>query len=139
MKLHSLLYYRYLFRQTLLMAIVLVLLIGIINIVVFSFQNFNLQNYWVFGAIMSIWLFPLINLILVMIYFFKFIKFKKPFKNDLLYLRLKNANIRSAIVKSGTRIKIWLPKSNQVQIFIDAIKPEITKQKKLIAIEKGQY
>lgn len=88
---------------------------------------------------MTIWVFPLLALILTIVYFFKFINLKKHFKTDQLYLMLTNQKIRQAIVKSQSRIKIWLPKPNQAQLFIEAIKPEVEKQKKLLAIKKGQY
>ena len=139
MKLNSLLYYRYLFRQTLLMFVVLICLIGIINIIIFASQNFDLKSIWIFATAMTIWIFPLLALILTIVYFFKFINLKKHFKTDQLYLMLTNQKIRQAIVKSQSRIKIWLPKPNQAQLFIEAIKPEVEKQKKLLAIKKGQY
>ncbi|MBD5423258.1 MAG: hypothetical protein HDR43_02060 [Mycoplasma sp.] len=86
-----------------------------------------------------IWLLPLYSITISIIWFFKFKSSKSKLQNLDLYNRITNQAIRDKILKSHARIKYLLIKKNQEQDFFKAIESEIEKQKKLLAIKKGQY
>lgn len=139
MKINSVLYYRYLFRQATILFVVSFVLIGSINIILFFTNDFSPKNTWVFITGISIWLFPLYLFIITLVFLYKFISYKKQLKDLELYFMITNANVRYRIVKSNLRLGIVIPKKNQANLFSETIQVEIDKQKKLLSIKKGEF
>lgn len=139
MKINSVLYYRYLFRQATILFVVSFVLIGSINIILFFTNDFSPKNTWVFITGISIWLFPLYLFIITLVFLYKFISYKKQLKDLELYFMITNANVRYRIVKSNLRLGIAIPKKNQANLFSETIQVEIDKQKKLLSIKKGEF
>ena len=137
MKIQTILYYRYLMRQTMVLFFAY-LLIALTICLIFLFVN-PLGKMWSIIVSSIIWLLPLYTFIVLAIWLYKFIKYKKQVKNIELYERIKNAAIREKVLKSGKRIKFINPKPNQEKEFFQIIEPEIQKQKKLLEIQKGEF
>ncbi len=134
MKIQTVLYYRYLLRQA---SIVLLVSIVLSLIVCLVFTLSTLLSSMTSIIVASvIWVLPLYNLVVVLIWFIKFKSTKSKMQNIELYERITNSAIRERVLKSGKRIKYLIPRSGQELDFFNAIKPEIDKQKELLKIDK---
>ncbi len=137
MKIQTILYYRYLFRQTFVM-LISTLIIALVICLVFTL--YPILGYVETIIISSlIWILPAYSLIIELIWFFKYIISKRQLKDLELFLMIKNDRIRKLVLRSGKKIKYLIPIQNQDKDFFEAIKSEIEKQKKLLAIKKGEY
>lgn len=138
MNLTSVLYYRYLARQALLMFGVACVLITIINLAVFGSQNFDLHNRWLVITGFSAWIFPGLFLVATLVYWLRFCRLKTTLVDHRihqLYRHLRNRTVRTAVVQAQIRIRLVGPQTNQMQQFAQAIQPLITKYKTLIALQ----
>ena len=134
MKIQTVLYYRYLLRQA---SIVLLVSIVLSLIVCLVFTLSTLLSSMTSIIVASvIWVLPLYNLVVVLIWFIKFKSTKSKMQNIELYERITNSAIRERVLKSGKRIKYLIPRSGQELDFFNAIKPEIDKQRELLKIDK---
>lgn len=87
----------------------------------------------------AIWLLPLYTIVVFLIWVYKFKKTKSKLKTNELYQRITNQAVRDCVVKSKSRIKCLFISKNQEKEFFQIIEKEIEKQKKLLAIQKGEY
>lgn len=138
MKTQTVLYYRYLMKQSLIVSVVSFVL-SLIICLVFLFVNtfsFVVAKYLVAGLI---WLLPIYTFSFSLTWFIKYKKTKEKMNEPELLNWIKDANVRDRVLKSGVRIKYLIPKKDQEKKFFDAIQPEIEKQRKLFLISKGEY
>lgn len=138
MKIKSVLYYRYFFRQSLVLFFVVLILVLSVNLVVFFVRNLN-KNLLIEIMTWLLWIFPFYLLILSAFFFINFLKCKKEIKDLEFYAMFTNASIRNRIIKSGLKLNILFPKKNQEKLFFEVIQLEIDKQKKLLSIKKGTF
>lgn len=138
MQLQSLLYYRYLWRQALVLLFVSFFIALAISLV-FIFVDIFGQKIIQYIIASLIWILPVYNLIFFSMWFIKFKQIKKDYQNQELLAMFKNDVIRRFVVNSSARIKFSFPPKKQFDDFVKIIMPEIEKQKKLLAIKKGEY
>lgn len=137
MKVQTILYYRYLLRQTIMMVIITLLIAVIISFITF-FSPSIFQEKIRLIIVTAIWVLPFYTITILLIWTFKFLQSKKQLKNLQLYSRITNQAVRESVVKSKTRIKCLFISKNQEQQFFNIISREIEKQKQLLNLQKGQ-
>lgn len=133
-KIQTVLYYRYLTRQTLLIFCFSLFISILISLLIIFTKQFSKEISIILWVI--IWLFPIYVFTFFIIWFLKFKTSKKKLKNLLLFNKITNSAIRDKIVKSGFKIKCLIFKSDQDKNFFNAINPEIEKQKKILKIQE---
>ena len=130
MQVQTVLYYRYLLRQT-----IIVLAFSLIISLIISLLLFLLRTDLVFHIVGGlVWILPLGFIIQALVYGVKYKIYFKQLQNKELFKRITNKAVRTNILKSSIQIKIFFPKKNQHQEFFKAIKLEIEKQKKVLNI-----
>lgn len=133
-KIQTVLYYRYLMRQTLLIFCFSIFISVLISLLIFFTKQFSKQISIILWVV--IWLFPIYVLGFLIMWFIKFKINKKQLKNLSLFNKITNSAIREKVVKSGFKIKCLIFKSDQDKNFFNAINPEIEKQKKILKIQE---
>lgn len=137
MKIQTILYYRYLLRQTIIMIITTLLIASVISFITLLTPIVSQEKIRFILAI-CIWILPLYTIVVFLIWCYKFHQSKKRLKDKELYSRITNQAVRENIVKSKTKIKCIFISKNQEQDFFKTIEKEIIKQKKLLALQKGK-
>lgn len=137
MKVQTILYYRYLLRQTITMVITTLLIAATISFITL-FSPIGLQEKIRLIITITIWVLPLYTITILLIWTFKFLQSKKQLKNLQLYSKITNQAVRESVVKSKTRIKCLFISKNQEQQFFNIISHEIEKQRQLLNLQKGQ-
>lgn len=136
MNVKTVLYYRYLMRQSFIVNIVLILILSTITfLLLFTPVLDKLISIIVIGII---WIFALYGISMSFVWLYKFLNSKKSLKNLELYNHITNAAVRNKIVKSQIRIKCLFVNQAQAKMFFDTIESEIEKQKKLISLKKHE-
>ncbi len=133
MNVKTVLYYRYLMRQSFIINIVLILILSTITfLLLFPPKLDKITSTMV---ISSIWVFAIYSCCVCCVWLYKFIKCKKSLKNLDLYNNITNAAIRNKVVQSQIKIKCLFTTKTQAQTFFEAIESEINKQKKLMCLK----
>ncbi|MBR3347895.1 MAG: hypothetical protein IKG36_00575 [Mycoplasmataceae bacterium] len=133
-KIQTVLYYRYLMRQTLLVFCFSIFISVLISLLIVFTKQFSKEISIILWVV--IWLFPIYVLVFLIMWFIKFKTNKKQLKNLSLFNKITNSAIREKVVKSGFKIKCLIFKSDQDKNFFNAINPEIEKQKKILKIQE---
>lgn len=133
MNVKTVLYYRYLMRQSFIINIVLILILSTITFVLLFPPK--LDKITSIIVISSIWVFAIYSCCVCCVWLYKFIKCKKSLKNLDLYNNITNAAIRNKVVQSQIKIKCLFTTKTQAQTFFEAIESEINKQKKLMCLK----
>ena len=136
MNVKTVLYYRYLMRQSFIVNIVLILILSTITFLLFFTPILDRLTSIIIVSI--VWVFALYGLCVSFVWLYKFIKCKKSLKNLDLYNHITNAAIRNKVVQSRIKIKCLFTTQTQAQNFFNTIEPEIEKQKKLISLKKHE-
>lgn len=137
MKIQTTLYYRYLMRQTMIMNVATLLIASVISFVCLFSHFLDRKTSIIVSSV--IWLLPIYSISVFFVWMFKFLKSKSELKELELYKRISNTAIRERVVKSNIKIKYLITSKSQDKNFFEVIAPEIEKQKKLLAIQKGKY
>ncbi len=133
MNVKTVLYYRYLMRQSFIINIVLILILSTITFVLLFPPKLDKITSTI--VISSIWVFAIYSCCVCCVWLYKFIKCKKSLKNFDLYNNITNAAIRNKVVQSQIKIKCLFTTKTQAQTFFEAIESEINKQKKLMCLK----
>ncbi len=133
MNVKTVLYYRYLMRQSFIINIVLILILSTITFVLLFPPKLDKITSTI--VISSIWVFAIYSCCVCCVWLYKFIKCKKSLKNLDLYNNITNAAIRNKVVQSQIKIKCLFTTKTQAQTFFEAIESEINKQKKLMCLK----
>lgn len=133
MNVKTVLYYRYLMRQSFIINIVLILILSTITFVLLFPPKLDKITSTI--VISSIWVFAIYICCVCCVWLYKFIKCKKSLKNLDLYNNITNAAIRNKVVQSQIKIKCLFTTKTQAQTFFEAIESEIKKQKKLMCLK----
>ncbi len=133
MNVKTVLYYRYLMRQSFIINIVLILILSTITFVLLFPPKLDKITSSI--VISSIWVFAIYSCCVCCVWLCKFIKCKKSLKNLDLYNNITNAAIRNKVVQSQIKIKCLFTTKTQAQTFFEAIESEINKQKKLMCLK----
>ncbi len=133
MNVKTVLYYRYLMRQSFIINIVLILILSTITFVLLFPPKLDKITSTI--VISSIWVFAIYSCCVCCVWLYKFIKCKKSLKNLDLYNNITNAAIRNKVVQSQIKIKCLFATKTQAQTFFEAIESEINKQKKLMCLK----
>ncbi len=133
MNVKTVLYYRYLMRQSFIINIVLILILSTITFVLLFPPKLDKITSTI--VISSIWVFAIYSCCVCCVWLYKFIKCKKSLKNLDLYNNITNAAIRNKVVQSQIKIKCLFTTKTQAQTFFEAIESEIKKQKKLMCLK----
>lgn len=133
MNVKTVLYYRYLMRQSFIINIVLILILSTITFVLLFPPKLDKITSTI--VISSIWFFAIYSCCVCCVWLYKFIKCKKSLKNLDLYNNITNAAIRNKVVQSQIKIKCLFTTKTQAQTFFEAIESEIKKQKKLMCLK----
>lgn len=139
MKIQTVLYYRYLLRQTIVMIITTLLVASVVCFLLWFSGFLRFDEKLKISLSIIICLLPLYTIVVFLIWVYKFNKSKSKLKNKELYKRITNQAVRDCVVKSRSRIKCLFISKNQEKEFFQIIEKEIEKQKKLLAIQKGEY
>lgn len=139
MKIQTVLYYRYLLRQTIMMIITTLLIASVVCFLLWFSRMLYIDEKIRISLSIVIWLLPLYTIVVFLIWVCKFNKTKSKLKNKKLYQRITNQAVRDCVVKSKSKIKCLFISKNQEKEFFQIIEKEIEKQKKLLAIQKGEY
>lgn len=139
MKIQTVLYYRYLLRQTIVMIITTLLVASVVCFLLWFSRFLRFDEKLKISLSIIICLLPLYTIVVFLIWVYKFNKSKSKLKNKELYKRITNQAVRDCVVKSRSRIKCLFISKNQEKEFFQIIEKEIEKQKKLLAIQKGEY
>ncbi len=133
MNVKTVLYYRYLMRQSFIINIVLILILSTITFVLLFPPKLDKITSTI--VISSIWVFAIYSCCVCCVWLYKFIKCKKSLKNLDLYNNITNAAIRNKVVQSQIKIKCLFTTKTQAHTFFEAIESEINKQKKLMCLK----
>ncbi len=133
MNVKTVLYYRYLMRQSFIINIVLILILSTITFVLLFPPKLDKITSTI--VISTIWVFAIYSCCVCCVWLYKFIKCKKSLKNLDLYNNITNAAIRNKVVQSQIKIKCLFTTKTQAQTFFEAIESEINKQKKLMCLK----
>lgn len=147
MKEKTVLYYRYLFRQSLISLIASMVIAITISLVMFLVQDVRPMKItngkeefdMLFLIPIIIWIYPIYAVSFNLFFLTQFLKSKKSLSNLELYSSITNGEVRETLVKSSVRIRVVIPKKDQANEFSNVINPVIEKHKKLISIKKGEY
>ncbi len=138
MNVKTVLYYRYLLRQTIIVDIVLVLIMAVITFLLLFTPILDRLTSIILSSI--VWILPIYGFIMSFIWWYKFFNYKKQMtsNNKYLYNRITNSAIRHKVVQSRIKIKCLFTNQAQAQAFFQVIESEIEKQKKLISLKNHE-
>lgn len=139
MKLHSLLYYRYIFRQSLIHLVISLVIAISIDLVLILTNRFTMSQSLLYVMTSIIWIYPIYTFIMCFIFGLRFKKEKSMLQNLDLYLMIKNSEIRRRVINSGLRVGVFISKKDQEKLFNEVANIEIEKQKKLLKIKRGEF
>lgn len=140
MKLHNVLFIRYLLRQRLITLVVALVVCAITNLTVIlaSKGQTGVLGIMLLIIIIVIWFFPIYLIIITTINYFTLQKALKNIGSEKeLFERMTNQLIRELVVKNGIKISVFLEKKSDYEKFSQIIDEELKFQRRKIELLKG--
>ncbi|MGL5205395.1 MAG: hypothetical protein ACRC7B_00575 [Metamycoplasmataceae bacterium] len=137
MKLNSILFNRYLFRQRLIMICVSLIVCAITTITIWlsSRTDTGVLAILFLVVMIAIWFFPLY---LIIVTIMTYLTLQKELKNigeeKELFDRMTNELIRELVVKNGVKVSIIIEKKSDLEKFYQVIDAELKFQRKKIEL-----